>query len=79
MWHSWRQHLNRFVPAGVGGVIAAIVLLNLVLTFYWSDEPALFDVRAAALEQAGGDQAKLVPGYVTTARASSAPSPPRSR
>ena len=67
MWHSWRQHLNRFVPAGVGGVIAAIVLLNLVLTFYWSDEPALFDVRAAALEQAGGDQAKLVPGYVTTA------------
>jgi hypothetical protein len=67
MWQNWRQHLNRIVPAGIGGVIAIIVLVNLALTFYWSSEPALFDVREAALERAGGDQAKLVPGYVTTA------------
>lgn len=46
------------------GTIAAVIFILFVL---WSGEPPLFDVRAAALERAGGKPQKLVTGYVTTA------------
>ncbi len=46
--------------------LLALLLLNLVLFFYWNNEPELFDVRAEALARVGGDTARLWPGTVTT-------------
>ncbi|MGA7799318.1 MAG: DUF2333 family protein [Gammaproteobacteria bacterium] len=50
---------------------AAVALVTLLvaigaLGWYWSAEPAPFNVRQVALERAGGDQSKLVTGYVYT-------------
>ena len=52
----WR----RLLVAGVG-IYAAVVL---AAGIYWSMQPQPFDVRAVALERAGGDEARLVPGVV---------------
>ena len=38
----------------------------LILGIYWSRTPGSFDVQQVALEQAGGDESKMVPGFVTT-------------
>ncbi|MCA9730608.1 MAG: DUF2333 family protein [Deferribacteres bacterium] len=38
----------------------------LVLTFYWSAEPELFDVYKAAQQKASSENTQLVTGYVTT-------------
>ena len=43
------------------------LVIVVVLGIYWSRSPGMFDVNENALEFAGGDQSKLVPGYVTTA------------
>jgi hypothetical protein len=43
------------------------LIIVVVLGIYWSRSPGMFDVNENALELAGGDQSKLVPGYVTTA------------
>lgn len=48
------------------GVVVALLALNLVLFFWWNNEPELFDVRADALARVGGDEARLWPGVVTT-------------
>jgi hypothetical protein len=45
------------------------LIIVVVLGIYWSRSPGIFDVNENALELAGGDQGKLVPGYVTTATA----------
>lgn len=45
---------------------ALVALLNLVLFLIWNNEPALFDVRATALQVVDGDEARLWPGVVTT-------------
>ena len=50
-----------------GLALVTLLIVWLVLGMLWSDEPATFNVRANALEMAGGDEAKLVKGYVTTA------------
>jgi hypothetical protein len=51
-----------------GGVfLMTLIVIMFVLMLLWSGEPELFDVRAAALKRAGGDESKLVTGYVTTA------------
>jgi hypothetical protein len=47
--------------------LTVIVVLILVLMFLWDKEPDLFDVRQTALNRAGGDEAALVTGYITTA------------
>ncbi len=49
------------------GVLFVLLILNLVLFFWWNNEPELFDVRAEALARVGGDEARLWPGVVTTA------------
>jgi len=54
------------VRAGLIGLTAVVVMV-LALGFWWDREPPAFDVRQAALEMAGGDQSRLVTGYVTTA------------
>jgi len=46
--------------------VALLLVLNLVLFLIWNNEPALFDVRANALEVVDGDEARLWPGVVTT-------------
>jgi diguanylate cyclase (GGDEF)-like protein len=48
-------------------VLGTLVVIMLVLATLWGGEPGLFDVRAAALKRAGGNDTKLVTGYVTTA------------
>lgn len=54
------------LPAGIGGILAVIVLINLAVMEYWDSEPNLFDVRAMALKRVGGDEKKLWPGVIIT-------------
>ncbi|MBF0429169.1 MAG: DUF2333 family protein, partial [Magnetococcales bacterium] len=61
LWHSLT------VRVGVGG--GMVVVLGLVLwlvAVYWSREPELFNVRAAAEERFVGDKSKVVVGVVVT-------------
>ncbi len=46
--------------------LAALVLINLVLMFYWDTEPDTFDARTVAIGQ-NGDEEQLVTGFATTA------------
>ncbi len=68
---AWLYHPRTLREKGV--IWASLLLLVTAVVvlwgigIYWSQEPEPFDVRTAALEMAGGDQEKLVPGYVTTA------------
>ncbi|MEJ2479656.1 MAG: DUF2333 family protein [Acidihalobacter sp.] len=48
-------------------VVVTLAVLLFALGWYWSREPAQFDVQTNALNMAGGDKSKLVTGYVTTA------------
>lgn len=50
------------------GIVLAAMLCVLCLVFFivWNREPALYDVRAAALARVGGDEGLLWPGVVTT-------------
>jgi hypothetical protein len=50
----------------VAGVLAAVLLLNLVLLVWWNNEPDLFDVRAEALAHVDGDVSRLWPGVALT-------------
>lgn len=50
----------------VVGAVLVLLVLNLVLFFWWNNEPELFDVRAEALARVDGDEARLWPGVVTT-------------
>lgn len=61
---TWRA---KGLAWSAGLIIATVLIVLLALSAMWSDEPAAFDVRANALEMAGGEQARLVKGYVTTA------------
>ena len=60
---AWHDH-------GRGGMLGIALLLLVVFLYflgvYWSQEPDEFDVRQQALAMAGGDETRLVPGYVTT-------------
>lgn len=60
---EWRSH----GPVGLLALALLIIsLLLFILGIYWSGEPQSFDVRRQALAMAGGDETRLVPGYVTT-------------
>ncbi|NKN33425.1 DUF2333 family protein [Marichromatium bheemlicum] len=52
-----------------GLFLLTYLLVVLVLGIVWSRSPAEFDVRESTLEMVGGDEAKLVPGSLTTATA----------
>jgi len=61
---TWRQK-GWLWTAGLVLLTYAVVVV--VLGIYWSYEPDVFDVRENALTMAEGDEAKLVPGFTTTA------------
>jgi len=61
---TWRQK-GWLWTAGL--VLFTYTVVVVILGIYWSYEPDFFDVRENALEKAGADEAKLVPGYATTA------------
>ena len=65
-WLELRQRLTGRVTTGIGAIVSGVVLIILVLMFYWSREPDVFNVREAALPHTAGDQSKLWPGVVTT-------------
>ena len=46
--------------------LLALLVLNLVLFFYYDEEPELFDVNAEALERAGGNASNVWPGVTVT-------------
>ena len=63
---------------GIGGrnlgwivavVVGIYILVNLVLGFYWSNEPVEFDVRQNAAAMAAKLNRKVVPGFTSTATA----------
>ncbi|MEZ5444375.1 MAG: DUF2333 family protein [Gammaproteobacteria bacterium] len=65
-WLELRQRLTGRLTSGIGAVVAGLVLIILVLMFYWSREPDVFNVREVALRQTAGDETRLWPGVVTT-------------
>ncbi len=73
MFEEYRQRLSdlREDTAIYGRIglwlLGFLLLLVLGLMLYWSDEPDLFDVRAAAEQHAREQGVERVPGYVTTA------------
>jgi hypothetical protein len=46
--------------------LLALLVLNLVLFFYYDEEPELFDVNAEALGRAGGNASNVWPGVTVT-------------
>lgn len=60
---NWREK-GKVWATGV--IIFTIIMAILLLGVYWSRTPGSFDVTEIALEQAGGDETKLVTGFVTT-------------
>jgi hypothetical protein len=63
---TWKEK-GLWWSLGLFAVTYAIIVI--VLGIYWSRSPDTFDVHENALALAGGDQSKLVPGFVTTATA----------
>jgi hypothetical protein len=53
----------------IGLFLVTYAVIVIILGIYWSRSPGQFDVKENALQAAGGDETKLVPGYVTTATA----------
>ena len=60
---NWREKGKLWA---IGVILFTIVAAILVLGIYWSRTPGSFDVTEVALEQAANDEAKMVPGFVTT-------------
>ena len=54
------------VAAAVSVAVLALLVLNIVLFFYFDDEPELFDVNAQALLRADGNQDRVWPGVTLT-------------
>ena len=61
---TWRE---RGILYAVGVLLATYLIIVGVLWLIWDSKPSLFEPREIALAMAGGDEKKLVAGYVTTA------------
>ncbi len=61
---TWKE---RGLVWGVGVALATLVVIWLVLGWYWSREPDLFDVETVARQAVGGDEQRLVTGVYTVA------------
>jgi hypothetical protein len=59
--------MDSFSARGAGGAIAALLLILVGFSFYWSLEPSAFDVRERAAARAEANGQKVVIGYTTTA------------
>ena len=62
---SGGEGLLKTVVGSFTGVAVLAVLLVLVLGWWWSLEPGIFDVREVATERAEEASQQLVVGYVT--------------
>jgi hypothetical protein len=62
---SGGEGLLKTVAGSLTGVVVLAVLLVLVLGWWWSLEPGVFDVREVATERAEEASQQLVVGYVT--------------
>lgn len=60
---NWREK-GKLWACGV--IVFTVIVAILLLGIYWSRTPGSFDVTEVALQQAGNDESKIVPGYVTT-------------
>ncbi len=60
---NWREK-GKLWATGV--IVFTVIVAILVLGIYWSRTPGSFDVTEAAIQQIGGDETKIVPGFVTT-------------
>ena len=60
---NWREK-GKLWACGV--ILFTIVAAILVLGIFWSRTPGSFDLNEVAMRQAGGDESKMVPGFVTT-------------
>ncbi len=60
---TWKQ---KGLLWSIGLALVTLVVVLFLVGVYWSQEPAEFDVKEAALEDAGGDKSRIVPGYTTT-------------
>ena len=60
---NWREKGKLWA---VGVIVFTLIVAILALGIYWSRTPGSFDVSEVALEQAGADESKMVPGFVTT-------------
>ncbi len=63
---TWRE---KGLWWSLGLFLVTYALIVVLLGIYWSRSPGMFDVHENALQMAGGEQARLVPGYATTATA----------
>ena len=65
-----KSHQENSRPRRIARVLLWIVIpatvAMLTLGFIWSREPKVIDVRELAVQTAGADETKLVPGYATT-------------
>lgn len=52
---------------GIGLALLTAVIFLYGVGVYWTREPAPLNVRQVALDSAGGEQKKIVPGYTSTA------------
>ncbi|MFO1436555.1 MAG: DUF2333 family protein [Gammaproteobacteria bacterium] len=66
-WLRFKEFVVRHAFSGIGGAVVIFLALMFALMFYWSREPAQFNVREVALREIGGDQKRMWPGVVTTA------------
>ena len=70
-WLGHLYHPRTWKEKGIlwsTGVLLITVALGLfILSFFWGQEPDLFDVRVNALQVAEQNEEKLVPGYVSSA------------
>lgn len=60
---TWKEKGLRWT---IGLFLATYMIIVLVLWFYWSREPALFDVDANAVKAAEEQKVKVVYGFTTT-------------
>lgn len=65
LYHPERLRQQGFIQ-NISLFIATLCVFLLLVGWWWSREPALFDVQATASQHAKEQGEKIVPGYVTT-------------
>lgn len=58
------QNKSRWKRMTLAG-FSAFILVILTISIYWSQQPASFDVKTAALDMVNGNESQLVPGAIT--------------
>ncbi|KPJ88896.1 MAG: hypothetical protein AMJ53_16240, partial [Gammaproteobacteria bacterium SG8_11] len=66
-WYSPRTLREKGLIWSTGIAVVTLCVVLTVVGWYWSRPPDSFNAKEVALEKAGGDNSKLVPGFTTTA------------